>query len=184
MGTPISLHSRKPANQFMKATLWISSASHLQQGRRLMSKPRLTIAAKRQLQADLGGCVAVIKDAYLAWERGVFCSLHLADVIRARDMLAAGIAKYDDARAAVIPDETLDGMRYWEDLAADLLDGVTALNEASKEERVKTPTGSWAITRRILISGKAYEQFYIAANPAVASKYLDEWETTMRRGIA
>lgn len=135
-------------------------------------------ATRLALQRDLDEAACAIDNGHLAWERGAFGPENVAGIIKAQTTLAHYIASFEDKQPPFVDTEV---MRTYEQMAADLLEGIAALNAPDRvEERVQSPTGSWIMSRRFVLDERQHEHAVVCTNPAVCRRELDEWESAVR----
>ena len=135
-------------------------------------------AARQALQRELDEAACAIDNGHLAWQRGAFGPENIAGIIKAQTTLANRIAEFEDKRE---PKLCTDSMRAYEQMAADLLEGIAALNAPDRiEDSVRSPTGSWIMSRRFLLDNRQHEHAVVCNNPAVCRRELDQWEAAVR----
>lgn len=125
-----------------------------------------------------------INECHLAWQMGAFDSNHVQRLTSSRNNMIKILAHHRD-KVLLLDVDTIELMCQYEELAGNLLEGAAQLTagDARKEEAIKTPTGNWAVSRRLLINDKSYEHALVVTNPAVAQKQLDEWEQKLRQSV-
>lgn len=135
-------------------------------------------AARQAMQRALDEAACAIDNGHIAWERGAFGPENIAGIMHAQITLARYIADFEDKQRPHIDTEA---MRAYEQMAADLLDGIAALNAPDRiEDRVQSPTGSWIMSRRFVLDERQHEHAVVCNNPAVCSRELDLWENEIR----
>ena len=138
----------------------------------------LSRADRLKLQRDLDEAARAIDNGHLAWERGCFGSENITGIIKAQTTIANRIAEFEDRREPKLCTET---MRAYEQMAADLLEGIAALNAPDRrEESVRSPTGSTIMSRRFVHDNRQHEHAVVCNNPAVCRRELDQWEGEIR----
>ena len=142
----------------------------------------LNRAEHRALQLSLNEAVAAVNAGHLAWEQGRFTSQHVNDVANAQRTMAQKLARFED-REYILCDGTLNLMRFYEQMAADLVEGIEALTSERREECVRTAAG-YTVSRRIVIAGRPYQYLVGCTNPAVGTLELDTWEAELRESLA
>ena len=138
----------------------------------------LSRADRLKLQRDLDEAARAIDNGHVAWERGAFGPENIVGIIQAQTTIANRIAEFEDRRA---PHLCTDAMRAYEQMAADLLEGIAALNAPDRQEdSVRGPTGGWIMSRRFLLHNRQHEHAVVCNNPAVCRRELDQWEGEIR----
>ena len=135
---------------------------------------------QRALQASLNDAVSAIDEGRWAWANGTFSAAHMSLVTTGHTGLIKLQAEHRDKRL-VLCEDTLQAMTDYEDIAAGLLAAFDSLHTDRKQESVKTPSGAWAVSRRILLRDRAYQHALVCTNPAVGIRELDQWESELRQ---
>ena len=135
----------------------------------------------RALQRTLNEAAGAIEDGREAWAAGSFSYDHVVKLRFAQTTLAQLLAEHDDRRCCLHEDTRLC-MRFYEQIAADLLDAFVALQGDRHEELIRVRTGRIA-RRRLIINDCAYEHSVPCTNPAVGLLQLDAWEQNLRANL-
>lgn len=145
---------------------------------------QLTKQQHNELRTILDTAQRVLNSGHVAWTTGQFTEYHLSSLYVIHHEVSQQLALHSD-KQFLLDGNTLNSMRDYAQLAEALIDSAEEAKDADSrtEETLKTPSGSFAVSRRLLIEGKAYEHALIVTNPAVAEKSLDEWERKIRQSI-
>lgn len=135
------------------------------------------------LHREFNAAIADIMTGKQAWADGSFDSGHLIKVLDGQVKIAQRLAEFEDRRYMLHPD-TLDAMRWYEQIGADLLASFTALtNEERYDETIRSPSGRYAVARRLILGDKGYEYSVLCINPAAGLLQLDAWEAELRTSL-
>ena len=139
-------------------------------------------AEARALKNNCNAAIDDIEAGREAWYDGEFSAEHLAGVLRGQVTLAKYLAEHSDKRL-ILHFDTLLLMRNYEQIGADLLACYCALQGDRHEERVRSPSGRYAMSRRLIIADRAYEHAVVCTNPAVGAIQLDQWKDDLRHSL-
>lgn len=146
----------------------------------------LSAVEHRKLQSILDRATHTINVSKVAWAADAFDSDHAEKLVHARALIAQELARYEDGPRyrANLCWHTLDAMRDYVIAADGLLEAFDAIVRPGRsEEWIRSPTGQWAGSRRVLINNSAFEYAVVCMNPAVGRVELDEWEDSVRENL-